>query len=50
MVNYEFTKNDFALIEQVCSEVASGLIAHEMKYNIRKEIDDEVKYFKGLAN
>ena len=35
---------------QVCDEIASGLISHEMKYNIKKEFDDELKYFKGLMN
>ena len=34
----------------MADETASGLIAHEMKYNIRREFEDEVKYFKGLAN
>ena len=35
---------------QVCDEIAGGLISHEMKYNIKKEFDDELKYFKGLMN
>ena len=26
------------------------MISHEMKYNIKKEFDDELKYFKGLMN
>ena len=46
----EFTSNDFALLQQVADETASGLISHEMKYNIRREFEDEIKYFKGLAN
>jgi hypothetical protein len=37
-------------VSQLCEEVASGLIAHEMKHNIKKEFDDELKYFKGLMN
>jgi len=35
---------------QLADEIATGLISHEMKYNIKKEFDDEVKYFKGLLN
>lgn len=46
----EFTTNDFFLVSQICDEIASGLISHEMKYNIKKELDDEQKYFKGLMN
>jgi len=38
------------MLAQVSEEIASGLISHEMKYNIRKEFDDEVRYFKGLLN
>jgi GAF domain-containing protein len=48
--NQEFTTNDFLIVQQVCDEIASGLISHEMKYNIKKEFEDEVKYFKGLVN
>lgn len=46
----DFTTNDYAMLAQVSEEIASGLISHEMKYNIRKEFDDEVRYFKGLLN
>lgn len=46
----DFTTNDFTIVSQLCEEVASGLIAHEMKHNIKKEFDDELKYFKGLMN
>jgi hypothetical protein len=35
---------------QISEEIASGLISHEMKFNIKKEFDDEAKYFKGLFN
>jgi hypothetical protein len=38
------------MLAQISEEIASGLISHEMKYNIRKEFDDEVRYFKGLLN
>jgi len=34
----------------LAEEIASGLISHEMKFNIKKEFDDEAKYFKGLLN
>ena len=34
----------------MADEIASGLISHEMKYNIKKEFDDQVKYYKGLMN
>jgi hypothetical protein len=37
-------------VSQVCEEIASGLISHEMKHNIKKEFDDELKYYKGLVN
>jgi GAF domain-containing protein len=46
----DFTTNDFTLVSQLAEEIASGLISHEMKYNIKKEFDEEVKYFKGLLN
>jgi GAF domain-containing protein len=46
----DFTTNDFTIVSQLCEEIASGLIAHEMKHNIKKEFDDELKYFKGLMN
>ena len=36
----DFTTNDFTLLSQVADEIASGLISHEMKYNIKKEFDD----------
>ena len=48
--NQDFTSNDFTLLSQVADEIASGLISHEMKYNIKKEHDEQVKYFKGLMN
>lgn len=38
------------MVSQVCEEIASGLISHEMKHNIKKEFDDELKYYKGLMN
>ena len=34
----------------MADEIASGLISHEMKYNIKKEFEEETKYFKGLMN
>ena len=48
--NQDFTSNDFTLLSHVADEIASGLISHEMKYNIKKEFDDQVKYYKGLMN
>jgi len=48
--NQDFTSNDFTVVSQICEEIASGLISHEMKYNIKKEFDDELKYYKGLMN
>lgn len=48
--NQDFTTNDYALLCQLSEEIASGLISHEMKHNIKKEFDDEAKYFKGLLN
>ena len=38
------------MVSQVCEEIASGLISHEMKHNIKKEFDDDLKYYKGLVN
>ena len=46
----EFTTNDISVLQTVTDNIASGLIAHEMKYNIKKECDDELKYIKGLMN
>ena len=46
----DFTTNDYQLLSQLAEEIASGLISHEMKFNIKKEFDDEAKYFKGLLN
>ena len=46
----DFTTNDFTLVQQIAEEIASGLISHEMKFNIKKEFDEEAKYFKGLLN
>lgn len=46
----DFTTNDYTLVCQLAEEIASGLISHEMKFNIKKEFDDEAKYFKGLLN
>ena len=46
----DFTTNDYQLLSQLSEEIASGLISHEMKFNIKKEFDDEAKYFKGLLN
>ena len=46
----DFTTNDFSVVTQIADEIASGLISHEMKYNIKKEFDEEARYFKGLMN
>ena len=46
----DFTTNDIFLIQTVCDQISNGLIAHEMKYNIKKECDEELKYIKGLMN
>jgi len=48
--NLDFTTNDLEVLSSVATELASGLISHEMKYNIKKEFDDELKYYKGLLN
>jgi hypothetical protein len=34
----------------LASEIASGLISYEMKFNIKKEFDEELKHVKGLMN
>ncbi len=34
----------------ICEEIAGGLISYEMKFNIKKEFDDELKHVKGLIN
>ena len=48
--NGEFNTNDIGVLQSVADSIASGLIAHEMKYNIKKESDEELKYIKGLIN
>lgn len=48
--NGEFNTNDIDVLTSVADSIASGLIAHEMKYNIKKESDEELKYIKGLIN
>ena len=48
--NQDFTSNDFTLLSQLADELAGGLISHEMKYNIKRELEVEVRYHKGLAN
>ena len=48
--NGEFTTNDAQVLEDVANSIASGLIAHEMKYNIKKESDEELRHVKGLMN
>jgi hypothetical protein len=42
--------NDLETLELVCAEIASGLISYEMKFNIKKEFDEELKHVKGLMN
>ncbi len=37
-----------SIIEMLSEEIANGLISYEMKHNIKKEIDEEVKYGKSL--
>jgi hypothetical protein len=48
--NGEFTTNDISMLHSIADTIAGGLISHEMKYNIKKESDDELKYIKGLMN
>lgn len=48
--NSEFNTHDIGVLQMVADTISSGLIAHEMKYNIKKESDDELKYVKGLMN
>ena len=37
-------------MNQISTELASGLISYEMKFNIKKEFDDELKHVKSLMN
>lgn len=46
----EFTTNDMDFMQQVADQISSGLIAHEMQYNIKKESDEELRHVKGLMN
>lgn len=46
----DFTTNDINVLQSVCEQISNGLIAHEMKYNIKKESDEELRYIKGLMN
>lgn len=46
----EINDNDMSILEDISSEIASGLIAYEMKINIKKEFDLELKHVKGLMN
>jgi hypothetical protein len=46
----DFTSNDLELVQQISDEIASGLIAHEMKFNIKKESEEELRFVKGLMN
>ena len=46
----EFTDQDLAVLNMITEEIASGLISYEMKFNIKKEFDDELKHVKGLMN
>ena len=46
----DFTTNDIQVLQSVADQISNGLIAHEMKYNIKKESDEELKYIKGLMN
>lgn len=48
--NNEFNTNDISVLTSIGDNIASGLIAHEMKFNIKKESDEELKYIKGLMN
>eukprot|EP00347_Sterkiella_histriomuscorum_P004739 403359292 len=44
----DFTDHDMSIIQQISDEIAGGLISYEMKHNIKKEFDMEVKHVKGL--
>lgn len=44
----ELTDQDLNMLEMLSEEMASGLISYEMKHNIKKELEDEVKYGKSL--
>ena len=47
----EFTDNDMNLLKTVSEKVAAGLISFEMKQqSLKKELDEEHKYLKGLIN
>ena len=46
----DFSTNDIQVLEMVSDNISNGLISHEMKYNIKKESDEELRYSKGLVN
>jgi GAF domain-containing protein len=46
----EFTTNDIGVLSSIADGISSGLISHEMKYNIKKECDEELRHIKGLMN
>lgn len=46
----DFNTNDISLMTAICDQISNGLIAHEMKYNIKKETDEELRHVKGLIN
>jgi len=46
----DFTTNDMEVLMSVADNISTGLISHEMKFNIKKESDEELRYIKGLMN
>jgi len=48
--NQDFTSNDISLLKAISDQISNGLISHEMKYNIKKETDEELRHTKGLIN
>ena len=46
----EMTDNDANTLQLLSNEIAAGLISYEMKFNIKKEFDEELKHVKGLMN
>ena len=38
------------MLELIATEVAAGLISFEMKANLKKEFDEELRTVKGMMN
>lgn len=42
--------NDLDTLDMICEEIGQGLITYELKFNLKKEMDDELKHIKGVIN